>query len=519
MRIINGRATPANQVLPPLMPGYDTAYKGYPYDVEGAKKLMAEAGLKDGFSTTLYAMNTDPNPRIAQAIQQDLAAIGIKAEIKALAQPEVIAAGGNKDESPLIWSGGMGWIADFPDPSDFYGPILGCGGAVAGGWNWSWYCDKSFEDRATKANAMSKPEQKDAALQGLGADLHRHPGAAGPWAPVFNERRVVAKSKRMGGPDQIYIDPTRGDRLRGDLHQAVNRQLARPHERAASWADGRIDPRASVRMRRGLNAGNRTARTRTMCVVCNHTIHRKHHNFAWSRDFAPVLICKPGETIHFECLDPGAGHFTPQIDRRRRRDGRLRQGQSGDRPGVHRRRRAGRRGARSPARKFIPSGWGWTRTSPASACSPTSSRTRRCTSGHMTPRPWRRPLRPQGAGAAQAVRRQDRPGARRARPAQHRSAAPGRRQHGHPRPRRGRDLYLPVEVAGGLFSIGDTHAAQGDGEVCGTAIESQMDVALTFDLVKGANLKFPRFTTRGSGHAAISTAQGYEVDARASAPT
>ena len=40
VRIINGRATPANQVLPPLMPGYDKAYKGYPYDVEGAKKLM-----------------------------------------------------------------------------------------------------------------------------------------------------------------------------------------------------------------------------------------------------------------------------------------------------------------------------------------------------------------------------------------------------------------------------------------------------------------------------------------------
>ena len=90
VRIVNGRATPANQVLPPGMPGYDNAYKGYPYDVEGAKKLMEEAGLKDGFSTTLYAMNTDPNPRIAQAIQQDLAAIGIKAEIKALAQPEVI---------------------------------------------------------------------------------------------------------------------------------------------------------------------------------------------------------------------------------------------------------------------------------------------------------------------------------------------------------------------------------------------------------------------------------------------
>ncbi len=209
VRIVNGRATPANQVLPPGMPGYDNGYKGYPYDVEGAKKLMAEAGLKDGVSTTLYAMNTDPNPRIAQAIQQDLAAIGINAEIKALAQPEVIAAGGNKDQSPLIWSGGMGWVNDFPDPSDFYGPILGCGGAIAGGWNWSWFCDKSFEDRGTKADAMSKPEEKDERYKVWGQIFTDIQTQQAPWAPVFNERRVVAKSKRMGGPDEVYIDPTR----------------------------------------------------------------------------------------------------------------------------------------------------------------------------------------------------------------------------------------------------------------------------------------------------------------------
>ena len=59
------------------------------------KKLLAEAGFADGFATEIYAMNVDPNPRIAQAIQQDLAAVGIKAEVKSLAQAEVISAGGN----------------------------------------------------------------------------------------------------------------------------------------------------------------------------------------------------------------------------------------------------------------------------------------------------------------------------------------------------------------------------------------------------------------------------------------
>jgi amidase len=71
-------------------------------------------------------------------------------------------------------------------------------------------------------------------------------------------------------------------------------------------------------------------------------------------------------------------------------------------------------------------------------------------------------------------------------------------------------LYLPVEVPGALFSVGDTHAAQGDGEVCGTAIESPMDVVLTLDLVKGANLKTPRFTTPGPVTRHLD-AKGYEV--------
>ncbi len=207
-RILNGRATPANQPLPPLMPGYDKAFTGYAFDVEKAKALLAEAGFPDGFETVLYSTNTDPQPRIAQAIQQDLAAIGVKAEVRALAQGNVIAAGGTEGEAPMIWSGGMAWIADFPDPSNFYGPILGCGGAVQGGWNWSWYCNEALDKRAIEADSMSDPA-KVADRQAAWGKIFTDIMADAPWVPVINERRVVAKSTRMGGPDNIYIDPTR----------------------------------------------------------------------------------------------------------------------------------------------------------------------------------------------------------------------------------------------------------------------------------------------------------------------
>jgi acetamidase/formamidase len=61
----------------------------------------------------------------------------------------------------------------------------------------------------------------------------------------------------------------------------------------------------------------------------------------------------------------------------------------------------------------------------------------------------------------------------------------------------GTQLLLPVEVPGALFSVGAGHAAQGDGEVCGTAIECPMEITLKLDLIKGAKLNFPRFRTSG----------------------
>ena len=206
VKIINNRAVVANQPLPPAMPGYDPDYEGYPYDPEQAKDLLAEAGYPDGFETELWAMNVDPNPRIAQSIQQNLAAIGIKADILNQSQGPVIAAGGEPDQAPMIWSGGMAWIADYPDPSNFYGPILGCGGAVKGGWNWAWYCNEEIEKMATKADSMSDPAQAEKRID-LWREIFIKIMDDAPWAPIFNEQRFTMHSPRVKGKPSYFVDP------------------------------------------------------------------------------------------------------------------------------------------------------------------------------------------------------------------------------------------------------------------------------------------------------------------------
>ncbi|MGI9147622.1 MAG: acetamidase/formamidase family protein [Chloroflexota bacterium] len=61
----------------------------------------------------------------------------------------------------------------------------------------------------------------------------------------------------------------------------------------------------------------------------------------------------------------------------------------------------------------------------------------------------------------------------------------------------GSTLWLPLEVDGGTFSVGDAHAAQGDGEVCVTAIETGMTAVLRLTLRSDMHLSAPQFRTVG----------------------
>ncbi len=247
-----------------------------------------------------------------------------------------------------------------------------------------------------------------------------------------------------------------------------------------------------------------------MCSNCDYTIHARQHHFGWDNSFEPVARVAPGSTIEFECLDSSAGQLTPDStveDVRTLDFGKINPVNGpifveGAEPGD---------ALKITIEAFKPSGFGWTANIPGFGLLADDFKEPALTIWKYDPAT----LEPALFGSQGRVPLKPFAGTIGNAPAEagHHSIVPPRRVGGNLDIRdlaAGTVLYLPVEVAGALFSVGDTHAAQGDGEVCGTAIESPMNTVLTLDLVKDARLKMPRFTTPGPVTRHLD-AKGYEV--------
>lgn len=229
----------------------------------------------------------------------------------------------------------------------------------------------------------------------------------------------------------------------------------------------------------------------------NHTIHSHHHHFGWDHSIPAVATVAPGDSVEFETTDSFGGQLPSNatvedvahidFDQINPVTGPVLV--DGAEPGD---------ALKVTILDFAPSGIGWTANIPGFGLLADQfpdpavynweyDSNRLGASAYS--RGGRVPLKPMCGtiGVAPAA------------PGMH-SIVPPRQVGGNMDIRdisTGTELYLPIEVAGALFSVGDTHAAQGDGEVCGTAIESPMNVALQFDLVKNAGLTAPQFRTPG----------------------
>ena len=187
----------AKNPLPPAMRGYNDAIQDYAYDPEKAKQLLAEAGYPEGFETELWTMPVPrpymPEPqKIAEAIQQDLAAVGIRAEIVTHEWDVYLEKTGN-GEHPMAL---LGWIGDNGDPDNFLYVLLDKDNAkTPGAGNISFY--RSEEVHRLLIRAQRTPEQsvREQLYKEAQEIIHRDV----PMIPLAHARSPIIVRKGVEG--------------------------------------------------------------------------------------------------------------------------------------------------------------------------------------------------------------------------------------------------------------------------------------------------------------------------------
>jgi ABC-type transport system substrate-binding protein len=158
--VFEGSAEPASGPYPPNTWSYAGELPGYAHDPAKARALLAEAGLGEGFKTTIWTRPSgsllNPNPSLgAQLLQADLAKVGIDAEIRVIEWGELIRRA-KAGEHDLLF---MGWAGDNGDPDNFLTPQFACA-SVESGLNFARYCDETLDQLIADAKTSSDQAER-----------------------------------------------------------------------------------------------------------------------------------------------------------------------------------------------------------------------------------------------------------------------------------------------------------------------------------------------------------------------
>ncbi len=153
--LYQGAATAAVQGMPPVLFGYNDSIKGYEYDPALARQLLADAGYPDGFEVEMWHMPVSrpyfPVPtEIAEAIQADLAAIGITATLFTEDWGTYL----QDTEAGKHQMAMLGWTGDNGDPDNFLNVLYSQDKAVVGAaGNIAFKKNQQFQDLLDEALA------------------------------------------------------------------------------------------------------------------------------------------------------------------------------------------------------------------------------------------------------------------------------------------------------------------------------------------------------------------------------
>jgi peptide/nickel transport system substrate-binding protein len=196
-RIFGGRLHPAQQILPPGMPGYQE-YKLYPGpDLEKAKALIAEANPSD-MDITVWTNDEPDRKRIGAYYQDVLNSLGFKTTLKIIAGDVYFTTIGNL-KTPDLDTGFDDWFQDYPHPNDFFEPLLSCDAIhPTNNNNHGQVC---IQDLTDKTNELAQKQLGESGVEDQYAALDKSYMEQAVWAPYGNEKFTTFTSDRVNFDD------------------------------------------------------------------------------------------------------------------------------------------------------------------------------------------------------------------------------------------------------------------------------------------------------------------------------
>jgi dipeptide transport system substrate-binding protein len=177
--VYQGAGVAAKNPIPPTIWSYNNDTVDDPYDPEAAKKLLAEAGYPDGFTTDIWAMPVqrpyNPNARrMAELVQADWAAIGVNAEIVSYEWGEYLDRTKKGEQGSFM----LGWTGDNGDPDNFLAVLLGCD--AVGSANRAQWCNEEFDSLIQQAKTTADVLERTRLYEEAQAVFKRE----APWATI-----------------------------------------------------------------------------------------------------------------------------------------------------------------------------------------------------------------------------------------------------------------------------------------------------------------------------------------------